>query len=162
MKKFDIIKPLDISSYKKLGINDESRGIVYEILSDGVNAIFFNPHNTGEAFTAFIENNNFKKEELRLPDEIIAELNEKIDVVLKKSKSAATPLPVKAYDRVELITDSAGYAKFGIKKGMRGVVMDDYAVQNCVEVDFSVTDENGEEIGDCISVNVKHLKVLSD
>ena len=159
MKKFDIIKPLDISSYKKLGINNESRGIVYEVLSDG---IFFNPHNTGEAFTAFIENNNLKKEELRLPDEIIAELNEKIDAVLKKSKSAATPLPVKAYNHVELITDSAEYAKFGIKKGMHGVVMDDYAVQNCVEVDFSVTDENGEEIGDCISVNVKHLKVLSD
>lgn len=162
MKKFDIIKPLDISRYEKLGINNESRGIVYEILTDGVNAIFFNPHNTGEAFTAFIENNNFKKEELRLPDEIVAELNEKIDAVLKKSKSAAMPLPVKAYDRVELITDSAEYAKFGIKKGMRGVVMDDYAVQNCVEVDFSIADENGNEIGDCISVNVKHLKVLND
>ena len=51
-------------------------------------------------------------------------------------------------------------AFYGIHKGDRGCVMEDNAVQNYVEVDFSGIDENGELYGDCISVKIDDLKVI--
>lgn len=61
---------------------------------------------------------------------------------------------------VELLVENAKYAKYGIHKGDKGCVMDDNAVQNYVEVDFSGIDKNGNFYGDCISVNVDDLKVI--
>ena len=41
-----------------------------------------------------------------------------------------------------------------------GCVMDNKVVQNCIEVDFSGIDENGNFYGDCIAVNIKDLKII--
>ena len=61
---------------------------------------------------------------------------------------------------VELIVEDEKYSKHGVHKGMCGCVMQDYAVQNYIEVDFSGIDENGNFYGDCISVKIDDLKVV--
>lgn len=61
---------------------------------------------------------------------------------------------------VELIVEDNKYAKYGIHKGDIGCVMDNKAVQNYIEVDFSGVDENGKYYGECISVKLDDLKLL--
>ena len=38
--------------------------------------------------------------------------------------------------------------------------MDNNAIQDCIEVDFSGINKNGDFYGDCISVKIKDLKVI--
>ena len=61
---------------------------------------------------------------------------------------------------LKLISEDEKYSKHGVHKGMCGCVMQDYAVQNYIEVDFSGIDENGNFYGDCISVKIDDLKVV--
>lgn len=67
---------------------------------------------------------------------------------------------IKSYDMVELLVEDEKYTRYGIHKGDRGCVMDDNAVQDYIEVDFSGIDENGNYYGDCISVKINDLKVI--
>ena len=67
---------------------------------------------------------------------------------------------IKEYNMVELIVEEDRYARFGIHKGDRGCVMDNNAVQDYIEVDFSGIDKNGKFYGDCISVKIDDLKVI--
>lgn len=79
---------------------------------------------------------------------------------MQKAKNKIQPIKIKEYDMVELLVEEDSYAKFGIHKGDRGCVMDNSAVQNYIEVDFSGIDKNGEFYGDCISVKIDDLKVI--
>lgn len=67
---------------------------------------------------------------------------------------------IRAYDIVELIVEDDKYSKFGIHKGDRGCVMDDNAIENYIEVDFSGIDNDGDFYGECISVKTDDLKVV--
>ena len=67
---------------------------------------------------------------------------------------------IHAYDYVELLVEDKKYSQYGIHKGDRGYVMDDNAVDNFIEVDFSELDEQGNFYGDCISVKIEDLKKL--
>lgn len=49
-----------------------------------------------------------------------------------------------------------------LKKGDRGIVIIDYAVQGSILVDFTRVLPDGECIGDCISVDIKDLKVVTE
>ena len=70
------------------------------------------------------------------------------------------PKIIESYKQVELIVEEEKYSQYGIHKGDIGCVMDDIAVEDSVFVDFSGIDGNGEYYGDCISVNIKDLKIL--
>ena len=83
-----------------------------------------------------------------------------LDSVMKKASDILKPISIKEYDLVELIVEDEKYSKFGVHKGDIGCVMDNNAVQNYIEVDFSGIDENGNFYGDCISVKIEDLRVV--
>lgn len=67
---------------------------------------------------------------------------------------------IKPYSRVELIVEDEKYTKIGIHKGDIGIVVDTFAIQNNIEVDFSGIDDNGEFYGDSLGINIDDLKVI--
>lgn len=82
------------------------------------------------------------------------------DDINSKAKDVLVPVAINEYDMVELLVEEERYAEFGAHKGDVGRVMDNNAVQNYIEVDFSGIDKDGNYYGDCISVNINDLKVI--
>ena len=96
----------------------------------------------------------------KLPTEFERELLSKLENLKLKAKNVIEPIAINEYDMVELLVEEERYIKFGIHKGDRGCVMDNNAVQNYIEVDFSGIDKDGNFYGDCISVKIDDLKVI--
>lgn len=160
MKKFDLIYLKNDKSYKEYNLEKNMHGIVIECNVDKLDVLFFNPKNQGDYIIAKINTFDVANEKEKLPDNVLKELTSKLEIIKSKAKAKFEPLKVKAYDMVELLVDDNKYAKYGIHKGDRGCVMDDYSVQGYVEVDFSGIDENGNFYGDYISVKTEDLKVV--
>lgn len=95
-----------------------------------------------------------------MPRKVIIELSRIFEA--KEFKNKFEEMPIKEYDEVELIVDNTEYTKHGIKKGDRGIVVIDYAVQGSILVDFTRVLPDGKCIGDCISVDIKDLKVVTE
>lgn len=160
MKKFDIILLKNQNLYKKYDLEKNMHGIVLKNYFDTLIVLFFNPKNQGDYITATISVSDVMVCNEKIPEKMINELSSNLDIIKSKSKEKFEPLRIKAYDMVELLVEDIKYTKYGIHKGDRGCVMEDNAVQNYVEVDFSGIDENGEFYGDCISVKIDDLKVI--
>lgn len=160
MKKFDLIVLKNEKPYMKFNLEKDMHGIVLEYNFDTADVLFFNPKNQGDYIVANINTCDVLIEKEKLPENIIRELSAKLNTIKIKAKTKLEPLKIKAYDMVELLVEDNKYTQYGIHKGDKGCVMEDYAVQNYVEVDFSGIDENGEYYGDCVSVKIEDLKVL--
>lgn len=160
MKKFDLILLKNENPYKQYNLEKNMHGIVLEKYFDTLIVLFFNPKNQGDYITATISVCDVTVCNEKIPEKMINELSSNLDIVKNKSKEKFEPLRIKEYDMVELLVEDSKYTKYGIHKGDRGCVMENYAVQNYVEVDFSGIDENGEFYGDCISVKIEDLKVI--
>lgn len=160
MKKFDLILLKNENPYKQYNLEKNMHGIVLENYFDTLIVLFFNPKNQGDYITATISVSDVMICNEKIPEKMINELSSNLDIIKSKSKEKFEPLRIKAYDMVELLVEDIKYTKYGIHKGDRGCVMEDNAVQNYVEVDFSGIDENGEFYGDCISVKIDDLKVI--
>lgn len=160
MKKFDLVLLKNENPYKQYNLEKNMHGIVLENYFDTLIVLFFNPKNQGDYITATISVSDVMVCNEKIPEKMINELSSNLDIIKSKSKEKFEPLRIKAYDMVELLVEDIKYTKYGIHKGDRGCVMEDNAVQNYVEVDFSGIDENGEFCGDCISVKIDDLKVI--
>lgn len=160
MKKFDLVLLKNENPYKQYNLEKNMHGIVLENYFDTLIVLFFNPKNQGDYITATISVSDVMVCNEKMPEKMINELSSNLDIIKSKSKEKFEPLRIKAYDMVELLVEDIKYTKYGIHKGDRGCVMENYAVQNYVEVDFSGIDENGEFYGDCISVKIEDLKVI--
>ncbi len=160
MKKFDLVLLKNENPYKQYNLEKNMHGIVLENYFDTLIVLFFNPKNQGDYITATISVSDVMVCNEKIPEKMINELSSNLDIIKSKSKEKFEPLRIKAYDMVELLVEDIKYTKYGIHKGDRGCVMEDNAVQNYVEVDFSGIDENGELYGDCISVKIDDLKVI--
>lgn len=160
MKKFDLVLLKNENPYKQYNLEKNMHGIVLENYFDTLIVLFFNPKNQGDYITATISISDVMVCNEKIPEKMINELSSNLDIIKSKSKEKFEPLRIKAYDMVELLVEDIKYTKCGIHKGDRGCVMEDNAVQNYVEVDFSGIDENGEFYGDCISVKIDDLKVI--
>ena len=160
MKKFDLVLLKNENPYKQYNLEKNMHGIVLEKYFDTLIVLFFNPKNQGDYITATISVSDVTVCNEKIPEKMINELSSNFDIIKSKSKEKFEPLRIKAYDMVELLVEDSKYTKYGIHKGDRGCVMENYAVQNYVEVDFSGIDENGEFYGDCISVKIEDLKVI--
>ncbi len=156
MKKLDLVKFKNDKSYKNFGLVKNMHGIVVELQFDKADVLFFNPQNVGDYAIVNVKLLDLELEKEKLPAEFEKELLSKLDDIIAKAKNEIQPIKIKEYDMVELIVEEDKYAKFGIHKGDRGCVMDNSAVQDYIEVDFSGIDKNG----DCISVKVDDLKVV--
>lgn len=160
MKNFDLILLQNEKPYTNFGLQKGIHGVILNINFDILDVLFFNPKNQGDYIIVKINVNDIVIGKEKLSKNLINKLNEEIKNKKLKAKLKFESLKVKAYDMVELLVENAKYAKYGIHKGDKGCVMDDNAVQNYVEVDFSGIDKNGNFYGDCISVNVDDLKVI--
>lgn len=160
MKKFDLVLLKNENPYKQYNLEKNMHGIVLENYFDTLNVLFFNPKNQGDYIIVTISIYDVMICNEKLPEHMINELNSNLELLKTKAKNKFEPLKIKACDMVELLVEDSKYAKYGIHKGDRGCVMEDKAVQNYIEVDFSGIDENGEFYGDCISVKIDDLKVI--
>lgn len=162
MKKSDLVVLKNDKPYIESNLKKGMHGIVVSSNGRISDVLFFNPENRGDYLIAKINANDVDVEKERLPYDLAEELNEKLKNSEIKSKNHFKTLKIKAYDMVELTVEDAKYSKYGIHKGDRGCVMDDYAVKNYIEVDFSGIDKNGNYYGNCISVKVEDLKVVTE
>ena len=160
MKKLDLVKLKNDKSYKNFGLVKNMHGIVVELQFDKADVLFFNPQNVGDYAIVNVKLLDLELEKEKLTAELEKELLSKLDDIIAKAKNEIQPIKIKEYDMVELIVEEDKYAKFGIHKGDRGCVMDNNAVQNYIEVDFSGIDKDGNFYGDCISVKINDLKII--
>lgn len=159
MKEFDFVELVSSVGYLEYNLSKGMYGIVMEIKGDEVDVLFFNPKNTDYA-VARVKEKDIKLQKEKIPNELKKEFMLKKQQVLAKAKGKIELLEINEYDIVELLVEDEKYAKYGIHKGETGCVVEDYAVDDCVLVDFSGIDNNGEYYGDYISVNIKDLKVI--
>lgn len=161
MEAYDLVELIvDTESLLSKGVKKGCKGVVINV-DNKCEIVFLNAKNLGDYVYA-----NLDKTLLKTIGKFPKELRQEMDEFTKnlnKNKHSLFNVPkVKEYDMVELIVEDEKYSKSGIHKGMRGCVMQDYAVKNCVEVDFSGIDKNGNFYGDCIAVKIEDLKVIKN
>lgn len=161
MKKYDMVKLINSNSYKINGLSNGDHGIVISQIQDQIEVLFFNSKNIGDYIIIAVKSNDVVLENESIPDQIKAELDAKIESIKEKANVSFVTQKIHNYDYVELLVEDKKYSQYGIHKGARGYVMDDNAVDNFIEVDFSEIDEQGNLYGDCISVKIDDLKKLN-
>ena len=160
MKKLDLVKLKNDKPYKTYNLVKGMHGIVVELNFDNADVLFFNPQNVGDYAIVNVKIMDLDLDKEKLPTEFEKELFSKLETLKLKAKNVIEPIAINEYDMVELLVEEERYTKFGIHKGDRGCVMDNNAVQNYIEVDFSGIDKDGNYYGDCISVKIDDLKVI--
>ena len=160
MKKLDLVRLKNDKPYKSYNLIKEMHGIVVDVNFDNADVVFFNPHNVGDYAIVNVQIADLDLDNEKLPTEFEKELLSKLDAIKSKAQNILNPIAINEYDMVELLVEDERYTKFGIHKGDRGCVMDNNAVQNYIEVDFSYIDKDGNYYGDCISVKIDDLKVI--
>ncbi len=136
MKKSDLVK-LKNDNYKSHNLTKDMHGIVIETNCDNADVLFFNPHNVGDYAIVNIKNKDLEPDKEKLPTELEKELSSASNALKSGAKNVLAPIAINEYDMVELLVEEERYAKFGAHKGDVGCVMDNNAVQNYIEVDFS-------------------------
>ena len=160
MKKFDIVKITNNSKYSKNNLQKDMQGIVVDILEEKVKVLFFNSKNDKDYAVISIDKKDLSIEKENMPENFQLQLSLKLDNLITSGKDNLENIEIEEYDMVELIVEDEKYSKFGIHKGDIGCVIDDNMIDNYIVVVFSGIDEKGEYYGDCISVNIKDLKIL--
>ena len=160
MKRYDVVELVNGQDYLDKNLQKGMTGIIMNLDFEFADVMFFNPQNVGEFALIKVKLKDLKQEDYRLPNEIITEISQKTEMLMHKAKDKLSPVLVKEYDLVELLVEDEKYARFGIHKGDTGCVMENNAVQDFIEVDFSGIDENGNFFGDCISVKIEDIKVI--
>ena len=160
MKKLEIIKLINEVPYLKNNLTKNLHGIILEKSKTKSKVLFFNPQNVGRYAIVEVNNQDIILENETLPINIENEIILNLDAILSKANSILEPVSIKAYTTVQLIVDDPKYTRFGIHKGEIGCVMENSAIQDYIEVDFSGINQKGEYYGDCISVKICDLKVI--
>ena len=160
MKKLDLVRLKNDKPYKSYNLIKEMHGIVVDVNFDNADVVFFNQHNVGDYAIVNVQITDLDLDNEKLPTEFEKELLSKLDAIKSKAQNILNPIAINEYDMVELLVEDERYTKFGIHKGDKGCVMDNNAVQNYIEVDFSGIDKDGNYYGDCISVKIDDLKVI--
>lgn len=160
MEVLDIVQLNNVAPYKAFNVTKDAHGIVVKINNSMADVLFFNPQNCGDYAEIAVGIADLKVVKEKLPKEMAAFLMSKMNKLIAGAKKKITPVKIKEYAMVELITESEEYAKFGVHKGDRGCVMENDAVDDYILVDFSWVDDSGDYYGDCISVKINDLKVI--
>lgn len=157
MKEFKAVKlnenfkPTDTINWGNCG-----GGILVKKDENKSKVLLFNKNNLGEY--AFIDVENCAYDVVGdLPAFSQLEIEKLIDKASKHDKEDFSPAKFKEYDEVELIEDSPRYTKAGVKKGMKGVILEPYAIKGSWFVIFSEND-TGKDIAS-IAVKEQDIKL---
>ncbi len=165
MKKYKFIEIIELDNGLKLrNITLGTPGILIDTNHPSAKVLLQNDNNWGEYCVVEVPKNLIKE-----TGDVPMSLGIEIEEFLKNTDTSdnikfSTP-KFKEYDVVELIVEKERYSKHGIHKGMEGVIMEKYAINNKWLVIFS--DNFGKDIADiCIDQNdiekKKTLKLESD
>lgn len=164
MKENDIVTLINLKAkYRKNNLYLHTNGIVLKPLPYCQSLVLFlNDKIVGDYAVVTVDNEDLKKEDIKLPIDFINELKntDKLKEANLDKKQSYKSMNLNECDLVELLVEKDIYSKYGIHKGDTGVVAIDYSVGDSILVDFSGIDKNGNYYGDCISVKIKDLKVL--
>lgn len=146
LKIYDNIKlNTELDDLSEKGIHKGCTGIILDKNADICFVRFRNTKNKGDYACININQKYLdfwiKEESENIPNW------ERFKVKGDLTKDSFKPQKFLEYDLVELTVEKEKYAKFGIHKGMRGVVMENY----CIDSDYYVifTDEStAEDIAD--------------
>ncbi len=134
--------------YLSKGIEKGAQGVIAGDNQDELSVIFFNEHNVGDYAVCNVSSMDVEETGYTLPLEFLSELDDVFGTL--KKQSAFTTSEFNEYDDIEVVVEKEEYSEYGVHKGMRGVIMESYAINNQWYVIF--TDENtGCDIADiCI------------
>lgn len=131
------------------GIHKGCSGIILDIKIDICFVRFRNYKNYGD-YACVNVNKKHLDYNCKEPEEYIPNW-ERFKATGNLKKDSFKPQKFNEYDLVELTVEKEKYAKYGVHKGMQGVVMENY----CIDSDYYVifTDENtAEDIADlCVN-----------
>lgn len=146
MKIYDNVElNTELKDLGEKGIHKGCTGLILDIKSDICFVYFRNRKNMGDYACANV-NKKYLEFYRHEREENIANW-ERFKATGDLKKDSFKPQKFLEYDLVELIAEKEKYAKFGVHKGMQGVVMENY----CIDSDYYVifTDENtAEDIAD--------------
>ena len=97
--------------------------------------MFLNPKNVGDYAVATVSEHDLIRLG-SLPADTIAEIKEVANRPDFFEHTSFLPVRFKEYDMVELTVDKPKYKKEGVKKGMRGCVMSEYAIKGQWQIMF--------------------------
>ena len=162
MKEKSIVKLKIVDkNLKKKDLNKDNLGIILKSESSTSLVLFFNKKIVDDYLVININNSLLEEQKERLPDQIVKSLTSAIsNNKLNLKKQSFKPIEFEEYSMVRLSCDKEKYLKFGIHKGEIGVIVENYAINNEVLVDFSGVDKNGKFYGDCIAVNINDLEFI--
>ena len=160
MKANDFVKLIKVKdSYKKYHLYLGVKGVIFETNKIYSKVLFLNDYNQGDYAFLEVFNNDLEIISDTTSNKLTSIIADGFKTFIPKEK-AFTPRTFKAYDYVELLVEDEKYAKYGVHKGDTGSIMEDIAVQDYILVDFGRLDENNNYYGDCISVNLKDIKII--
>ncbi len=146
----------ELEELAKRGIHKGETGVVFDIIADECYVLFLNSQNYGDY--AYIKVNNKYLDFCDFHYGKSIKDFEKFKETRDLIKDSFKPQKFLEYDLVELTVEKEKYAKFGIHKGMQGVVMEEKCIESCYYVIF--TDEStAEDIAD-ISVHEDDLILI--
>lgn len=162
MKKYDIVKLMNlIDVYKQNNLYLNAQGIVLECNNEKSKVLFLNEYNQGDYAYLEVRNNDVEIISNDAPLSFMNYIKDNLKNFNPKEKGFKQK-EFNAYEKVELLIEDDKYSKFGVHKGDKGVIMEDYAVKDYVLVDFGRLDENNNYHGDCISVKLTDVKILEE
>ena len=160
MKKMDLVTLKKDIKYNGEILTNGMHGVVLEEKGDLIKTLFFNPKNVGDYLIVNIKITHLKLEETRIPNIYKEEVLSILNNIEKSQKNNFKKTNIKNYDKVELLVEKERYVKYGVHKGSVGVVVDDNAVKDYIEVDFSYIDEKGELCGESFAVKLEDIIVV--
>ena len=149
MRQYESVKlKNEVNDLQEKGIDVNTLGVlIYQIASSGQWIVMFlNPKNVGDYAVATVS----ERDLIRLgslPAAAISEVKEIANRPNFFERTSFLPVRFKEYDMVELTVDKPKYKKEGVKKGMRGCVMSEYAIKGQWQIIFS-EEGTGKDVAD--------------
>lgn len=161
MSKIDlVILKKDIKINSEDVLKKDTLGVILKMERENLKVVFFNPKNIGDYLITDINTNDVILEGTEMPEKYENEILGILKDLKVSKKDEFKKSTIKNYDKVELLVEKERYVKYGVHKGCVGVVVDDNAVKDYIEVDFSYVDENGNFFGESFAVKLEDLKVV--
>ena len=146
----------ELEELTEKGIHNGETGVILDIRADKCYVLFLNSQNYGDYAYVKVKSRYLDYCDFHYGKSI--EDFEKFKQTRDLTKDSFKPQKFIEFDLVELIVEKEKYAKYGVHKGMQGVIMETKCIDSCYYVIF--TDEStAEDIAD-ISVHEDDLVLV--